>query len=187
MESVDRHLHELIPSFDRRELHRLTVDSLPEDILWAAETVTWRDVPAFRAMVWTAGLGRTPFPPDGRVLDMFLGNGFAVLRRDEAELVIGGIERISRTQPVVPLDEATAAETFRAFETPGHLKVAFDFRCADGELSTETRVLATSAAARRMFSAYWFAIRGGSGLIRHIWLRGIRRRAATRLARRIHP
>jgi hypothetical protein len=44
-------------------------------------------------------------------------------------------------------------------------------------LSTETRVFASSPAARRRFALYWRVIYPGSALIRRMWLRAIERRA----------
>ncbi|MGC5015459.1 hypothetical protein ACLQ2R_32265 [Streptosporangium sp. DT93] len=171
-------LDEALPRWHRREVHRLPVDLPAPTLMRAATEVTWADVPLFRAVMIGAGLGRTPFPADAPVLDLFLGNGFTLLHRGEDELLVGGIERISRGQPVVPLAPGTTPDAFRAFDAPGHLKLAFDFRCAGGVLSTETRVYATDHRSRRLFGAYWLVIRAGSGLIRRVWLRGIRRRAA---------
>jgi uncharacterized SAM-binding protein YcdF (DUF218 family) len=52
----------------------------------------------------------------------------------------------------------------------------------DGSVvSTETRVFATSPAARRRFAAYWRVIYPGSAIIRRMWLRAIRRRATLSL------
>lgn len=45
------------------------------------------------------------------------------------------------------------------------------------EVSTETRVFASGAAARRRFAAYWRTIYPGSAMIRRGWLRAIERRA----------
>jgi hypothetical protein len=44
-------------------------------------------------------------------------------------------------------------------------------------VSTETRVFANNAAARRRFAAYWRLIYPGSAMIRRMWLRAIVRRA----------
>jgi hypothetical protein len=49
-------------------------------------------------------------------------------------------------------------------------------------VSTETRVFATSPAARRRFAAYWRVIYPGSAIIRRSWLRAIRHRALATLA-----
>ena len=46
-----------------------------------------------------------------------------------------------------------------------------------GMLMIETRVRATDPRSRRLFGLHWLFIRGGSGLIRHVWLRAILRRA----------
>jgi len=70
---------------------------------------------------------------------------------------------------------------FRAFARPGFVLIATSFGLeALGEgtrLSTETRVQPTDAAAARAFRPYWWAIRGGSGLIRRDILHAVRRRA----------
>jgi len=56
-------------------------------------------------------------------------------------------------------------------------KVALDFRAEGGELSTETRIWLTDAAARRRFRAYGIVVRPFSGLVRRSWLRAAKRRA----------
>ncbi|WP_052668117.1 hypothetical protein [Nitriliruptor alkaliphilus] len=165
----------VIPRWDRRERHRLPVRADPHAVLRAAEELTWGEVPTFRRTMVTVGLGRTHLPPSHRVLSLFLDNGFEVLHRSDRQLVIGGIERISRQQPVVAMGADPATE-FRSFDLPSHILIAFDFRHVDGVLTTETRVRCTDDRTRRIFGAYWFVIRPGSGAIRHVWLRGIRRR-----------
>ncbi|MGH2991074.1 MAG: hypothetical protein ACRDMA_14690 [Solirubrobacterales bacterium] len=70
---------------------------------------------------------------------------------------------------------------FRAFARPGFVRIATSFELeALGEgtrLSTETRVQPTDAAAACAFRLYWWAIRGGSGLIRRDVMHAVRRRA----------
>jgi hypothetical protein len=44
-------------------------------------------------------------------------------------------------------------------------------------VTTETRILATDASARRAFGIYWRVIYPGSAIIRSMWLREIKRRA----------
>jgi hypothetical protein len=177
MEGAPVILDEMMPRWHRRERHGLAVDLPAPTVLAAAENAVWGDVPVFRAVMVAVSLGRRAFRVDQPVLGMFLSNGFAVLHRDDEELVVGGIERISRSQPVVALDGADAAERFRTFDEPTHIKLAFNFRYRDGLLTTETRVLGTDAKARRLFAVYWTVIRAGSGLIRRIWLGGVRRQA----------
>jgi hypothetical protein len=44
-------------------------------------------------------------------------------------------------------------------------------------LTTETRIFATDATTRRLFTPYWRLIYPGSSIIRASWLRAIKRRA----------
>ena len=44
-------------------------------------------------------------------------------------------------------------------------------------LRTETRIVTPDRATRRKFGVYWRLIAVGSGLIRRLWLRAVRRRA----------
>jgi hypothetical protein len=83
--------------------------------------------------------------------------------------------RGGETADVVDLDG------FRAFARPGFVLITTSFELealgAGTRLSTETRVQPTDAAAARAFRLYWWAIRGGSGLIRRDVLHAERRRA----------
>jgi hypothetical protein len=44
-------------------------------------------------------------------------------------------------------------------------------------VTTETRIYATDASARRRFALYWRTIYPGSSLLRYTWLRAIKRRS----------
>ena len=73
-------------------------------------------------------------------------------------------------------------EQFKELVAPGVAKAAMNFRIEDAGdgawlVSTETRVHATDTSARRAFARYWTVIRPGSGFIRRMWLRAIKRRA----------
>jgi len=88
------------------------------------------------------------------------------------------------TVAIAPRDMKRPAtpEQFKGLAAPGVAKAVMNFRMEpDGEgtwlVSTETRVHATDASARRRFARYWFLIRPGSGFIRRMWLRAIKRRA----------
>ena len=70
---------------------------------------------------------------------------------------------------------------FLASDRAGFVKAAMNFGLSEHGprtlLETETRVLATDAAARKGLERYWLLIRPASGLIRRIWLRASARRA----------
>ena len=65
-----------------------------------------------------------------------------------------------------PLDRAS----FLAFAEPGWAKTVLGFTLQETDgttlVRTETRVLATDAAAHRQFMAYWAAVGWGSALTR---------------------
>ncbi|WP_412537781.1 hypothetical protein R8Z50_18140 [Longispora sp. K20-0274] len=175
-------LDDVLPTWDKRERHGVDLDVSPAAAMAAIESVTWAEVPAFRAIMTTVSLGSARLAADGRVLDLFTTAGFSVVGRSAGELVLGAIQRFGRDRAFVPVTGALAD-----FDEPGHIAMACNLRYADGRLTTETRVLATDERSRRRFAGYWFVIRGGSGFIRHVWLRGIRDRALREPARDTVP
>jgi hypothetical protein len=186
-------LDEQLPRWDVRERHSIRIAAPPEVALQAAREVTAREVPELIVLM---GLRTLPAvltgrrrPGDGPLLDGFTAMGFAPLGESATEFAYGGVGRF--WTPSGGLRRVGAAE-FAGFAEPGYAKAGFDFRVApDGPgasvLSTETRVLATDAAARRRFRLYWLVVRPGSGLIRRGWLRAIRKRAERSGSRRSSP
>ena len=71
-----------------------------------------------------------------------------------------------------PVPPGFALGTFNVVVTPDGPSAAI--------VSTETRVFASSPAARRRFAAYWRVIYPGSALIRRMWLRAVEKRAVGR-------
>ena len=92
---------------------------------------------------------------------------------------IGRVWHKSSGNRVLP---ATAADFF-AFRHPGFLWVVANMLVEDAGIPgivtvrTESRTRALSYNARKDFTPYWRIIRPFSGLIRMLWLRGIKRRA----------
>jgi len=73
-------------------------------------------------------------------------------------------------------------EDFKALREPGFAIAAMNFLVEDAGsgaciVTTETRIYATDASARRRFARYWRVIYPGSALIRRMWLRAVKRRA----------
>jgi PAS domain S-box-containing protein len=100
------------------------------------------------------------------------------LANTERELLIGTFVMSpphAKRQPESP-------DEFLAITAPGYAKAVMNFRVQESPLAmsvvtTETRVWATDERTERKFALYWWTIRLGSGLIRQMWLRAIRRRA----------
>ena len=141
-------------------------------------------VPLFVALMTLRGLParlagrRSALALDVAILDQFLAGGFCVLADSERELVLGAVGRFWKLGGGI---RRIAPEQFPAFAEPGFAKVAFNLHAqptaTGARLSTETRIQATDAAARRAFSRYWMLIRPGSAAIRRGWLRAIKRHA----------
>jgi hypothetical protein len=177
-------LDEFAPVWQFRELHSTVVAAPPARVFAAIKQVRADEILFFRMLTWIRRGGRrlpesilnagdsTP------IIDVATSTGFTRLAEDAPrELVIG-------TVVVSPPGARGAAtpELFRKPMPPGFALATMNFLVTpDGaggsRVSTETRVFATSDAARRRFAMYWRVIYPGSALIRRMWLRAIDRRA----------
>ena len=161
----------MLPQYDARERHAIEVDAPPERVFAAVRETTLREMPLARALFRLRGM---PAAADRPVFEQ-LPKGFTTLAEEpNRELVVGGIG-----QPWRPSGGDVPRTDFRSFAEPGYAKMAMNFRLDGETLSTETRVLLTDGASRRRFRPYWLVIRPFSGVIRRVWLKAIRRRAAS--------
>ena len=174
-----------VPKWHFREVHRIAVLAPADAALRAIREVTAREIRLFRLLTWLRRLGRpgpesilSP-PPDESILAVSLRTGFVLLAESPREIVIGKTV-VSPPGSVPPSN----SDEFLATISPGWAKAVMDFRITPSALAmcvvtTETRVWATDEKTQRRFGLYWWTIRLGSGLIRRMWLRAIRRRAET--------
>lgn len=181
-------LDDVLPKHDFNEFHSTRVHAPPEAIYAAARQVTAREIRLFRVLTWIRSphIGKAPEsilapPPDAAVIDVALRSGFQLLgEAPPHEIVFGMVQGrapYANTQPT-PQD-------FKDLHRPGYAKIAMNFHVSPASngwstLSTETRILATDATARRRFGRYWRVIHPGSALIRVMWLRAIKSRAERR-------
>ena len=158
-------LDRAMPQWQFQEVHRTHVDAPPDRVYRAIHAVTADEILLFRTLTWIrqprvrAPARTTILSPAAGVpiLDVATQSGFRRLsERDGRELVLATM-----------VGRATASINFLV-EPAG---------AGGSELSTETRVLAPDARARRGFAAYWRVIYPGSALIRRMWLRAIKQRA----------
>jgi hypothetical protein len=159
------------------------VAAAPGAVFAAVRALTTRDVPLARALMAVRSL---PGRLRGRrrssgapILEQFVRGGFVLLAERDDELILGGVGRFWEPSASV---RRIGADEFAAFEEPGWAKAAFNFEVRPEPddrtlLTTETRIHATDAAARRSFRRYWRVIGPGSAAIRRAWLRAIRIRA----------
>jgi hypothetical protein len=171
------------PEWHFREVHRIAVLAPADAALRAIREVTAREIHLFRFLTWLRRVGRpgpesllNP-PPDKPILDVALSSGFLELQSSEREIVIGTvvIKPAGKNPPTSP-------DEFCTISGASYAKAVMNFRVDQSPLAmcvvtTETRVWASDDSTRRKFALYWWTIRLGSGLIRRMWLRAIRRRA----------
>jgi hypothetical protein len=176
-------LDEFAPAWQFREIHSTAVAAPPARVFEAIKHVRADEILLFRTLTWIRRGGRQL--PDSilnagdstPIIDLATRTGFVRLAEDAPrELVIGTIV-------VAPPDARVeiTPEVFRQPMPPGFAVATMNFLVRpDGaggsRVSTETRVFATSDAARRRFAMYWRVIYPGSALIRRMWLRAIGRR-----------
>lgn len=157
-------LGELMPRWHFRELHAIDIAAPPDRVYAAVRAVTAREIRFFRLLTFIRRLGR-PLPPgilnpppDDPLIDVAIRGGFRLLVDDPPREIVVALRIGSHTEAVMNfLVQPTAP--------------------AQTHLTTETRVHAATRPAQIAFAAYWLLIRPWSGLLRHTWLRAIRRRS----------
>ena len=179
-------LDEFVPAYQFGELHSIRIKAPRERVAAAIREVTPREIVLFRVLTWIRRGGQygkesiLNAPPDRPLLDVALRTSFMKLAEEpDREIVLG---TLVAAPGGTRLKKDPTPEDFKALHGPGFALGAINFRMEDAEngetvLTTETRVYATDASARRRFAAYWRLIYPGSALIRVMWLRAICARA----------
>jgi hypothetical protein len=172
------------PAYEFRERHSLRVRATPERIHDAILNVTADEIFLFRTLIWIRRLGR-PLPasilnvPKGTSLhEIGARTTFVTLADSRRELVSATVVARPKRNP----RPTSPAEMLALRNKPGYAIATMSWTIEPQPggtclVSTETRVHATDAGTRLRFAAYWFLIRAGSGFIRRMWLRAIRKRA----------
>lgn len=180
------------------EYHSRTLRA-PIDAVWPhCLAVTAREIRTFGPLIALRTLParmlrREPVEPDDTdrpLLDIFVEEGFVLLRRDEsprdgrATAQVGAAGRFWSPSANAPI-RFDDPQAFLDFDTPGYAKTvaridAIDLGDGTTRVETETIVAGTDRASTRKFAPYWALIRLPSGLIRRSWLAAIDRRVASR-------
>jgi hypothetical protein len=170
-------LDEFMPNFDVFERHQLRVEAPPDATLAAAKEMAFEDSRIVRAIFRARELllrssTDGPAPPKG-LLATTLSIGWRVLAEiPNREIVVGAVTKPWEANPVFrPLEPSE----FAAFAEPDYVKIAWTLRAdatSDGGtvFRTETRAVATDAAARKKFRLYWSFLSPGIILIRSAML-----------------
>jgi hypothetical protein len=195
-EKADPVLDSFMPVYDVAERHYIRVEA-PADVTFAAacETNLQRS-PIVRAIFRARELilGSEPRLDTGPrgLLGATKSLGWAMLAEVPGrEVVMGAVTRpweANVTFRGLPPDE------FAAFSEPGYVKIAWTLRADPAGATrsvfrTETRAVATDAAARTKFRRYWSLLSPGIIVIRWLMLNPVRRDAErqTRQAATLGP
>jgi hypothetical protein len=182
---VETRLDEFAPAWQFREVHTRRIAAPPARVFEAIKRVRPDEIFLFSTLIRIRSGGQPPSPDIlnaakrfESLIDIATHTTFVYLADDAPrELVVG---------TVVGWPPGTRGRvTPELFQQPlaaGFTMAAMNFLVTpDGAggsvVSTETRVFANGAPARRRFAAYWRVIYPGSAIIRGMWLRAIERRA----------
>jgi hypothetical protein len=159
-------LDRVMQEWQFRERHVTRVAAPPERVYESIFPVTAHDILLFRTLTSIRRLGRPApasimnAPENEPLLHLATRTSFRYVAIDPPKEIV--VESV-----IIRPRDAIAAMNFLV--TPDGRGGSF--------LSTETRVATVSPSVRRNFAVYWRIIRPGSGIIRVMWLRAIRKRA----------
>jgi hypothetical protein len=180
-------LDDFVPAYQAVEFHAIRIRAPRRSVFAAICEVTADEITLLRTLSWIRRFGQSGkesilnAPPGEPILAVAMRTGFTKLAEEpDREIVLGTMAADSKE---LRLKKEPTPDQFKSLQAPGFALAAINFRVestANGEtlLTTETRTFASDASSRRKFAAYWRVIYPGSALIRIMWLRAIRLRAA---------
>lgn len=179
-----RLIESAVPRSDFSERHSRVIAASSERVWEALTDLRVGDLPMTRVLMRLRAGGRNLLgPPEANALAALPPR--EVARREPKEVLLGlwlpvrrharkGVTDVEQMRPR-SLDELAATCP------PGWARVGMDFHLvplADTtRLESETRIAVPDRRTRRVFAAYWYAIRAGSGLIRREILHAVARKA----------
>ena len=182
-------LDRFMPLYDIVERHHIRVNAPADVTLAAARELDVQQSPIVRAVFRGRELmfGSEPSAPPSHatLISAVLSIGWGVLAdRDGREIVFGAVTRPWEANPVF---RDLVPREFILFAEPDYVKIAWTLRADPVDKTTsifrtETRAMATDAAAREKFRRYWALVSPGVALIRRSMLRPVRTEAERRAA-----
>jgi hypothetical protein len=179
--AVDPLLDRFVPQYDVVERHHIRVAASAGVTLAAAAQASLKSSALSRAIFRARELvlgARPDLSSETRgLLAEMKSIGWGVLAEEPGrEIVMGAV-----TQPWLAdvTFRALPPDQFARFDQPGYVKIAWTLRAdplspSESTFRTETRAVATDAAARRKFRWYWARFSPGIALIRRALLPAVR-------------
>lgn len=184
-------LDEFLPTYEFNEVHAVTVHAPPDRVYAAIHEMRAGELsPLVNLMLSLRGLpARLLGKSEPRLADekpflqqLFDSDFIPLGETPDREVVFGMIGQFWKltggdSPPIGSPDQ------YLAFDDPRYAKVATNLLIGPDtmpdtvRLSTETRIHVFDPKTRRRFGFYWRLISFGSGFIRVLWLKAVKRRA----------
>ncbi len=183
-------LDKYLPAYDFNEIHAVTIRASPEKAFAAIKELKPAELSSL--VYWLMSIRELPakligktVPPkrnDEPFLAQLYEDGFSPLEEMPCREIVFGLigqfwELTGGKSPQI-----ASPQEFLAFDHPDYAKVAANLAVIDlgngtVRCTTETRIQATHPATLKKFAFYWRLISMGSGFIRVLWLKAIKRKA----------
>jgi hypothetical protein len=180
-------LDRFMPAYEVVDRHQTWVEAPAAVTFAVARTIDLFEMPVVRAIIRGRELvmgATTPVGPRPRgLLAEAQSLGWVVLAENPGrELVMGAVTRPWEANVTF---RSLAPDAFAAFAEPGYVKIAWTLRAdpsgpTGSVFRTETRAIATDAAARKKFRRYWSFLSPGIVLIRRVALAPLKAQAEQR-------
>jgi hypothetical protein len=181
----------LLPDYAFNEFHEVCINA-PIDKVKQVLTVTGvKDIPVAHLLMSVRGIADEDVDLSDRASNNQVGAetistpdfNFFVVSPDEwiTVMILKSVIITNNSDKPAP-PEISTLEQFEAFNDPGYIKVAVNFRFirkSDDQtiLTTETRNNGITLKDSRVFGIYWRIIYPGSAIIRRVWLDTIKKKA----------
>ncbi len=181
----------LLPVYTSNEFHEVCINAPIEKVKQVLTVTGVKDIPVARLLMIIRGIADEDVDLSDRASNNQVGAetistpdfNFFVVSPDEWVTVMilkAVIITNDADKPAPP--EILTLEQFEAFNDPGYVKVAVNFRFirkSDDQtiLTTETRNNGITLKDSHVFGIYWRIIYPGSAIIRRVWLDTIKKKA----------
>ena len=195
--TTDQQIDGLMPVYTFNELHEVRIKASPDEVKEVFRVTGVKDIPIAHLLMKIRGIANEDVDLSDRASSNKAGtdtfttpdfNFFVVAPDEYIAVMILKPAMISgdKGKPAPP--EISSIEQFNAFNEPGYMKVAINFRIIgtgnkETLLTTETRVDGTTKADSYVFGHYWRVVYPGSAIIRRVWLDTIKKKAEQKIKR----
>jgi hypothetical protein len=181
----------LLPDYAFNEFHEVCINASIEKVQQVLKVAGVKDIPVAHLLMKIRGIADEDVDLSDRASNNQVSaetistpdfNFFVVSPDEWITVMILKSVTISNNADKPAPPEISTLEQFKAFNEPGYIKVAVNFRFIgkgndETILTTETRNNGITLKDSRVFGFYWRIIYPGSAIIRRVWLDTIKNRA----------